>query len=215
MDKKTQNAWVGHPHFYVLDNSTSFEGKLTRMIDIISKIVGLPSNLKRRSAKFLLKSPPKLENLEIDYQMFNVEKVYLYSNNQDPAEYRFARERTSLDANGKKLGSVYQLTIAKKVEDELVEQKRIIAKREYHQIVSQRDPPRHIIHQKRISFLYKHQSFVIHMYKNPARDLCILHAQVEGKDVDLPPFLDVERRIFNTPEDEKKYGAYSLSLINS
>jgi predicted ATPase len=27
LDKKTQKAWVGHPHMYVFDNSTDFEGK--------------------------------------------------------------------------------------------------------------------------------------------------------------------------------------------
>ena len=27
LDKRTQQAWVGHPHMYVFDNSTDFEGK--------------------------------------------------------------------------------------------------------------------------------------------------------------------------------------------
>jgi predicted ATPase len=27
MDKRTQQAWLGHPHMYVFDNSTDFEGK--------------------------------------------------------------------------------------------------------------------------------------------------------------------------------------------
>jgi hypothetical protein len=60
---------------------------------------------------------------------------------------------------------------------------------------------------------------VVHLYEQPVADLCILHAQVEaaeiGKEpeVDLPPFLDVERRLTNTKRDEQKYGAYSLSLI--
>lgn len=47
VDRKTQKAWMGHPHLYVIDNSTDFEGKMSRLIDVISKIVGLPSNLIR------------------------------------------------------------------------------------------------------------------------------------------------------------------------
>jgi hypothetical protein len=57
-------------------------------------------------------------------------------------------------------------------------------------------------------------------YKTPssAGGVCILHAQVESSTeeepkVNLPPFLDVERRLHG-PADENEYGAYSLSLIN-
>jgi len=136
-DKKTQRAWVGSPHLYVLDNSTDFEGKMTRLVDIIAKIVGLPSNLKRRSAKFLLSAPPDLTQFpeDIDYHVFEVEKVYLlqqqkrrgtmdsvdFSSTVDPNSYSFIRRRTSVDATGRSLGSVYQLTRVKVEGDEVIE----------------------------------------------------------------------------------------------
>jgi hypothetical protein len=57
------------------------------------------------------------------------------------------------------------------------------------------------------------------VYQTPkvAEGLCILHAQVESTDADvpeveLPPFLNMERRL-EGPEDECDYGAYSLSII--
>lgn len=77
LDRKTQKAWSGHAHHYVFDNSTDFEGKLKRVVDRISKLVGLPSNLSRRSAKFLLKSIPDAKSFpeDIDYHTFRVEKV--------------------------------------------------------------------------------------------------------------------------------------------
>ena len=77
LDRKTQKAWSGHAHHYVFDNSTDFEGKLKRVVDRISKLVGLPSNLSRRSAKFLLKSipDPKTFPEDVDYHSFRVEKV--------------------------------------------------------------------------------------------------------------------------------------------
>lgn len=59
------------------------------------------------------------------------------------------------------------------------------------------------------------------MYKLPIDNINILHAQVEasldGGDpkVELPPFLNVERQLSNTnEEDEKKYSAYSISIID-
>lgn len=216
VDLKTQGAWLGHPHLYVLDNATDFDGKLSRLVDVVSKLVGLPSHLKRRSAKFLLKNPPDFSKFgDISYQLFEVEKVYLTDNSTD-GSYRFVRRRTSVDTDGKKVGSVYQMTYVHPQGDETIEQKRILnGAREYVASCALRDETRHVVVQKRISFLYDHQSFVIHEYVHPSPGLCILHAQVEaGGEVDLPPFLEVVRELENTPEDEKKYGAYSLSMIH-
>jgi len=241
MDRKTQDSWVGHPHLYVFDNSTLFEEKMARLVDVLSKIVGLPSNLTRRSAKFLLKGEPDISKFPTDmaFQMFEVEKVYLQQigKDQNPENYSFIRRRTNIDyETGRLLGSTYQLTLVhfstnpddrKKTS---IEQKRIISRREYESAYLTRDHRRHIVRQKRVSFLYNKQSFVVHMYVQPAPGLCILHAQVEasaqesmtdldavlGKNtikVDLPPFLEVERRLKHTPEDEATYGAYNLSLL--
>ena len=124
---------------YVLDNSTDFEGKMSRLVDIISKIVGLPSNLKRRAAKYLLQSPPDLSKFppDIAYQGFEVEKVYLVQiqqiDNKDKDEYSFVRRRTNVNlVTGQRLGSVYQLTRVRKADHgDTIEQKRIISEREY------------------------------------------------------------------------------------
>lgn len=34
LDKKTAEAWVGHPYIDVIDNSTDFESKMIRMINV-------------------------------------------------------------------------------------------------------------------------------------------------------------------------------------
>jgi hypothetical protein len=62
---------------YVLDNSTDFETKLQRLVNLISKLVGLPTNLSRRSAKYLLRQrpDPRLFPASVDFHMFEVEKV--------------------------------------------------------------------------------------------------------------------------------------------
>jgi hypothetical protein len=228
-DAKTQSAWVGSPHLYVLDNSTDFEGKMTRLIDIIAKIVGLPSNLKKRSAKFLLHDEPDVSNFppDMDYKIFQVEKVYLQQNHQshgsNPQNYSFIRRRTHVDKDGVMLGSVYQRTnVLYGKDDEVIEQKRIISQREYAAARLTRDPSRNVVSQRRISFLYQYQSFNIHVYEQPISNLSILHAQVEAsKDgesdppVQLPPFLNVERRIMNTKQDEELYGAFHISIADT
>jgi predicted ATPase len=166
VDRKTQKAWVGHPHLYVFDNSTDFEGKLQRVVDRISGIVGLPTNLSRRSAKFLLKSRPDQHVFprDVSFHSFEVEKVYLVNQDTDEASYSFIRKRTTIDKNRKRRGSVYQLTTSQRSNTgEIIEQKRIITAREYVASYKSRDPARHIILQERISFLYKLQSFTVHV----------------------------------------------------
>lgn len=64
-------------HRYVLDNSTNFEGKLQRLVNHVSKLVGLPTNLSKRSARYLLRQrpDPSLFPDNIDTRVFHVEKV--------------------------------------------------------------------------------------------------------------------------------------------
>ncbi len=100
---------------------------------------------------------------------------------------------------------------------EVFETKRIISAREYNASHRSRDLSRHIVRQERISFLYKLQSFTIHIYDTPSPGLCILHAQVENNDnadlvVDLPDFLNIDR--FLGQKDESTYGSYALSLVD-
>lgn len=136
-------------------------------------MVGLPSNLKRRSAKFLLSERPQISDFpaDIDFHLFEVEKVYLTTRTgssddtaNDDGVYSFIRKRTNIDKQGKKSGSVYQLTtVTRSAAGNTIEEKRIITAREYSAAYMTRDVKRHIVHQQRISFLHKLQSFTIHV----------------------------------------------------
>lgn len=223
MDRKTQKAWLGHPQMYVLDNSTDFEGKLQRLVEFIARLVGLPTNLSRQTAKFLLAEKPNLDAFpsDIDYHVFDVDKVYLVnqaSSSQFQEEYQFIRKRTHVSKDGTRGGSVYGETTVQITHDgQKLQKKRIISSREYASSLRQRDLTRYVVRQQRISFLYKLQSFTIHLYEKPVCDIGILHAQVEAPDgeeckVELPPFLNVERQLRCEDEDEK-YGAFNISLI--
>ena len=128
-------------------------------------------------------------------------------------DYSFIRKRSMINKIGEEYGSVYGFTSVQKTSDgQTIETKRIITKREYNSLFNSRDMGRHVVIQKRISFIWKMQSFNVHVYKKPVDDVCIMHAQKSGGDeVEIPPFLDVDRRITDLEEDEK-YGSYQISL---
>ncbi len=164
----------------------------------------------------------------VDIHIFVPLQVYLYDEIVNPSdrsdditdEYSFIRKRTTLNKEGEASGSVYGLTIVQKTKDgQTIEKKRIITRREYSSLFNNRDKSRHVVRQQRISFLWNIQSFNVHVYQEPVSDVCILHAQVKSTpdtpvnegEVEIPPFLDVDRRISNSEEDAK-FGAYNISL---
>lgn len=249
LDVLTRNAWVGHHNLIVIDNSTGFEQKLNKMVAAVSKLVGLPPTMKHMTIRFLLRKIPDFDAFpeDVEYHIFDVEKVYLYDIDMDGTstssdsnfvkEYSFIRKRSHVSLQGKELGTTYGFTTVRMMHDgNNIEIKRIISAREYISACNARDTSRHIVKQRRISFLYKTQGFNIHIYKEPIENLCIVHAQPlfvgdadgcdngkaignhnqEGNELamDFPPFLVLDRRLKDNKEDNEKYGAFSISLMN-
>lgn len=154
-------------------------------------------------------------------------QVYLYEENISSEnvdeEYSFIRKRTTINKNGSPAGSVYGWTaVQQTTEGQVIERKRIITKREYNSLFNNRDKSRHIVKQKRISFLWNIQSFTIHEYQQPVSDICILHAQVRStpdstshdEEVAIPPFLDVDKKLMTHSKEDEQYGAYHISMKN-
>jgi len=230
LDHMTRNAWVGHPNLKIFDNSTNFEKKMQRVVEEMARLVGLPTQMQKVTSKFLLQKEPDLKAFpeDVRVRVFDVEKVYLYEEHINTEnfceEYAFIRKRTTINKDGKVSGSVYGWTgVQKTHEGQIIEKKRIISKREYNSLFNNRDESRHIVRQKRISFLWNIQSFTIHVYQEPVSDMCILHAQVQSTsdsvdqdgEVSIPPFLEVNKKLSpDSEEDEKQYGAYHISLKN-
>ena len=125
--------------------------------------------------------------------------------------------------NGDQLGTSYQLTTVHKTHDnKTVEMKRIITAREYNSAYRTRDETRHVITQKRISFIWKMQSFTIHIFREPVKELFICYAQTaddgandESAAFEIPPFLNVERRLEENSDDREKFGTFDISLIKN
>lgn len=79
-DRKTQQAWQGHPHHVIIDNrkGRAFEKKMELLVSMLAGYVGLPS-LTRRTHKYSLLSPVDIASLpsELNVQVFDVEKIML------------------------------------------------------------------------------------------------------------------------------------------
>ena len=90
-------AWTGHQHLTVIDNSTSFEGKMSRAIGAIERLVGLAqpagssaSTYTDCARKWLLRSAPSAEAIRargMEVFEFELEQIYLMNPSAYPAPF--------------------------------------------------------------------------------------------------------------------------------
>jgi len=153
---------------------------------------------------------------ELRYKIYEVEKVYLYDGSVNSRasdgyveEYSFVRRRSYGNSSGVSYG---QTTVKISKSGEETEVKRIISPREYAAAQKVRDLTRHVVKQVRVNFIWEMVTYTLTLYTAPVDDVCVLYYQsAGGKEVVLPPFLDIERRL--NAGDKEAYGSYSISLV--
>lgn len=82
LDYKSAAAWIGHPYFDVIDNSTDFETKVNRMIESVCQKLGIDTGDRLLNTSRKLKYLVECELVDIEfpsYQDFNVVHHYLQS----------------------------------------------------------------------------------------------------------------------------------------
>lgn len=55
LDLRSAEAWVGHPYFDVIDNSTDFETKMNRMIECVCQKLGIDTGDRLKTSSRKLK----------------------------------------------------------------------------------------------------------------------------------------------------------------
>ena len=136
-DEKTLNAWMGHPHLRVVDNSTNFKNKMLRLVSEISGFLGepMPYEIER---KFLIEYPD-IEALEKMQNCKKVEIVQTYLKAKEGEEIRI-RQR------GEGNYFTYTKTIKKLVSPgKRIEIENRISKDEYLKLLLDTDTTKHQI----------------------------------------------------------------------
>jgi hypothetical protein len=128
LDKKLINAWVGHPHFSIIDNKGGdFQKKVDRCVETVCRYIGLatPTSFYK---KFLLKAKgsieimaPKKENIKFEY--FQIEEVFLVASGEVVENF--------LRKTGKNDSNTYSHEMRTYTAGQRIEKKRQISAREY------------------------------------------------------------------------------------
>lgn len=193
-DKRTLNAWIGHPHLRVIDNSTDFDGKIDRLMAEIYGFLGLPVPIESER-KYLVRMPD-LDVIKEKYTAVKSEivQVYLKSDNSN--------EEVRIRQRGEKGSYTYYLTKKIRRDDTSryeIEEK--ISKDRYLSLLMEADTSKNIVRKTRYCFMYENQYFELDVYPF-ADDKAILEIELTDntKEVKLPKEIFVVKEV---TEDDK------------
>ncbi|XP_045123588.1 TRPL translocation defect protein 14-like [Portunus trituberculatus] len=213
LDNRAAEAWVGHPYFDVIDNSTEFDSKIRRMISAVCLKLGIDTgdrlSSNARKVKFLVKGPLPQDSVFPNFQDFNVEHIYLRTNSR--------KMQARLRKRGKNGHHSYTHTIRKPEQlGQIVEVKTPISQRDWTNMSAQMDEHHLKIFKKRRCFLHNNQYFQLDIYQEPCHKRCeglILletYTTLTSEELQrrLPSFLKIESDVTGRPD----YSMFNLSL---
>jgi hypothetical protein len=212
LDQKAAQAWVGHPEYDVVDNSTDWEAKLCRMLQVICAKLGIDVRdrlqTNSRKVKWLVKSPlPADDQFPAGFQDFQV-------------EYNFLKT-TKLQARLRKRGQNgkwnYTYTVRRpELQGQVVEVKTTLTQREYSNMLAGTDDKHVTICRTRRCFLINDQYFQMDIFDDNSHPRCKglimleTYSTLSGTDLQqrLPDFLTIIKEVTGDP----RYSLYNLSL---
>lgn len=205
LDRRTQAAWIGHPHFVVVDNSTGFDEKKQRVLREVLRFLGVPvpTEIER---KYRIERPG-WSQLPPDHQVIDISQTYLLTDN--PNEERRIRRWSQHGATTyfetTKRASGGQLL-------ERVEEEKQIPPERYQELLAEADPARRPIEKRRYCFLFQNQYFELDDLTSVRPGLFVLEIELTDKQqtVVLPDFITVIEEVTNNPA----YTNNKLALVS-
>lgn len=188
LDDKLISAWTGHPHLRVIDNTTSFEEKMKKLIAEIAAFVGEPEPYEIER-KFLIEYPD-IRWLEGHPACRRIEIIQTYLQSSAGEEVRI-RQR---GADGH---YIYFQTIKRKISGaKRVEIERRLSQEEYLKLLMEADTTKRQIRKTRYCLTYKNQYFEIDVYpfwKDKA--IAEIELRDEGAAIVFPKQIKVIREV--------------------
>jgi len=198
IDDKLIEAWNGHPHFRVIDNSTNFEDKIKNLLKEISSFLGEPEPYEIER-KFLIEYP-NISWLEKNCKKLEIIQTYLNSNNDEEVRVR----QRGLNGN-----YIYSQTIKRTINElKRIEIEKRLSKDEYLNLLMNADTDKHPIRKTRYCLVYKNQYFEIDIYPF-WNDKAIVEIELnnENQEIEFPNELNIIKEVTN----DRNYKNVSLA----
>lgn len=202
LDVKLISAWTGHPHLRVIDNTSSFEVKMKKLVGEIASFLGEPEPYEIER-KYLIEYPD-IKWLETNPSCQRIEIIQTYLNSTAGEEVR-VRQR-GVDGN-----YIYFQTIKRKVSDvKRVEIERRLSQAEYLKLLMEADTTKRQIRKTRYCLTYENQYFEIDVY--PFWDDKAI-AEIELSDENAQIVFPKQIKVIKEVTDDESYKNASLARI--
>eukprot|EP00051_Salpingoeca_urceolata_P001026 m.38075 g.38075 ORF g.38075 m.38075 type:complete len:414 (-) comp11150_c0_seq2:1727-2968(-) len=200
MDARAQRAWVGHPYYDIIDNSTGFDEKILRVVEAITTRLRVETSdrfaIGSKKRKFLVRNMP--ETFPVRVQDFEVQHNYIATADESQARIR---------KRGQDGSFTYTHTVRRVIEDgKTYEQRLQLTAREYQAMLLHSSKEHGTVFKTRRCFTWEHQYHQLDVYQAPYPSarcdglmLLELYSTNTG-DMVLPDFLDIDREVTDMPE---------------
>ena len=193
LDKKLINAWVGHPHFSIIDNvSQGFQNKIDRCVDTVFKTIGMPTPQSYHK-KFLLVTLPGMFDintpLSIKKEVFQIGETFLMATKEGTES--FVRKI------GKNDSYIYNHEVRLYQNNERILKKRQISAREYIEMLDQKATGFRELKKFRQCFIYEQQYFIVETFLNCDNQPSLLRIETskEQSELKIPSFVKILKEV--------------------
>lgn len=174
-DDRCQEAWSFHPNFKIVDNSTNFDDKVNKVINIMKESLGIKTKEEKKYLIELKKDAyDKLKEKEC--VTIYITQVYLKTEN----DYEMRLRKRVLDGD-----ETYYVSVKKSYgnKEKIVTEEKI-DKKSYERLISQREVT-NIVEKKRTCFTQNNHVYKIDEYDN---GLFVLETDINAS---IPEFISV------------------------
>jgi Predicted nucleotide kinase len=189
LDKKTQSAWLGHNRLVVIDNSTTFDEKLKRVMDNIYQLVHDPYSI-RYQKKYLVDLNQSEFDLSSSIASIEIEQTYLEEDRED-YERRLRKRTFGLE-------QTYYITVQKKAPDglsKIVTDKKITEK-EYLRLLEMSSTI-DTVKKTRHTFIHNKQYMKLDVFEDEAFGILEVNPIDAEEKIVLPEYLRIEKEVTN------------------
>ena len=201
-DEKTMEAWIGHPHLRVIDNSTNFENKMKRVVKELLSVLGdpTPTEIERK----LLVSRPSVEAIQLlGHVVSKSNIIQTYLKPTKPGVERRVRQRGTAES-GFTFYYTEKRNVSKGVRDEIEDK---ITPSEYIALLTEADTSLHQISKERYCFVYRNHYYELDIYPF-SDDYAILEIELNDLDEKIEwPWLNIIKEVTG----DSAYSNYSLA----
>lgn len=185
LDKKTELAWLGHPHHIIIDNCTGFEEKILRAVKALARGINMPEPTEiERKFKFI----NFVEDfVPADSVVLQITQDYLVGAPERRVRCsEFAGEKTFF----------YTEKVKTSQPGKRFERESIIPFQRYQEYLFEKDPGLETIVKKRYCFIHSGKKFELDIYKKPGsiNGLVILEVEIQdfNERIDFPREWELE-----------------------